>query len=389
MQGEARATAGFAALALAAGLFSNAACAQTAARPAIDSTEKLGRALFFDLNLSSTRTQGCVSCHSPELAFTDPRELGKVEGAVSLGADGRSLGDRNAPTVSYAGFAPIFHRGADGEPVGGFFWDGRAATLAEQAGGPPLNPVEMAMPDKASVVARLKENAAYAEAFKNLFGDAILDDVELAYAAMTKAIAAYELTGEVSPFDSKYDRSLRGKATLSDEEARGRDLFFSRERASCSECHLSNAAAGKEVFSNFNYYNLGVPPNRTVRGLNGVKPGGVDKGLSANPAISSVSQDGKFKVPTLRNVAITGPYMHNGVFKELRTVLLFHQRLSDKGGALETNPETGAAWDAPEIPANLAERLRDAPSLTDGDIDALIAFLKTLTDERYERLLGR
>ncbi len=350
MQGEARVAASFAALAFAASLFSNAPCAQTTARPAIDSMETLGRALFFELNLSSTRTQGCVSCHSPELAFTDPRELGKVEGAVSLGADGRSLGDRNAPTASYSGFGPDFHQGADGEPVGGFFWDGRAATLAEQAGGPPLNPVEMAMPDKASVVARLKENAAYAATFKSLFGEAILDDAERAYAAMTKAIAAYELTGEVSPFDSKYDRSLRGEATFSDEEARGRDLFFSREKASCSECHLSNkgGAAGKEVFSNFKYYNLGVPANRTVRGLNGAKPDDLDKGLSANPAISGVSQDGKFKVPTLRNVAITGPYMHNGLFKELRTVLLFHQRLSEKGGATETNPETGGPGLSPK-----------------------------------------
>ena len=109
-------------------------------QPALDTLGKLGRALFADRNLSVNRTQSCVSCHSPDLAFTDPKELGKIEGAVSVGADGHSFGDRNSPSVAYASFTPEFHLAASGEPMGGFFWDGRARTLEEQAGGPPLNP---------------------------------------------------------------------------------------------------------------------------------------------------------------------------------------------------------------------------------------------------------
>ncbi|MGO9484158.1 MAG: cytochrome-c peroxidase [Rhodomicrobium sp.] len=378
-----------AAAALAACLLLPAATrAQSAAQPAIGTVAELGRALFADRNLSVNRRQSCVSCHSPELAFTDPRELGKIEGAVSLGADGHSFGDRNSPSIAYASFTPEFQIAANDEPMGGFFWDGRARTLEDQAGGPPLNPVEMGMPDKHSVVARIKENPRLADSFRSLFAAAVLDDTGQAFAALTKAIAAYERTAEFSPFDSKYDRSLRGETALTAEETLGRDLFFSRERSSCSACHLSNAgsASRAEVFTGFKYYNIGTPPNRTVRALNGSKAGFVDVGLATNPAVSGAALDGKFKVPGLRNVAITGPYTHNGIFKELRTALLFHQRLSPNGPQI--NPETGQPWESPETPANLAtESLKTAPALNGSETGALIAFLKTLTDRRYERLL--
>ncbi len=112
----------------------------------------------------------------------------------------------------------------------------------------------------------------------------------------------------------------------------------------------------------------------------------MDTGLASNPAVSGAAHDGKFKVPGLRNVAITGPYMHNGIFKELRTVLAFHQRLSPDGPQI--NPETGQPWVSPEVPANLAlDKLRTAPALNESETAALIAFLKTLTDRHYERLL--
>jgi cytochrome c peroxidase len=384
------AAAFLAAAVLAAGIFSNAARAQTTAGPALDTLDKLGQALFADRNLSFTRTQSCVSCHSPELAFTDPRELGKVEGAVSLGADGRSLGDRNSPSIEYVSFTPEFRFAANGEPIGGFFWDGRARTLEEQAGGPPLNPAEMGMPDKQSVVARIGEDPRLAAAFRALFGEAVFEDTDRAYAAMTQALAAFERRPDFSPFDSKYDRSLRGETALTATEAQGRDLFFSRERSSCSACHMSNGdgARAAEVFTNFKYYNIGTPANAKVRALNGSKPGHIDRGLAENPAAPGAVNEGKFKVPGLRNAAITGPYMHNGVFKDLRTVLLFHQRFSSDG--LQIDPETGQPWENPEVPANLAlASLKAAPPLSESEIDALIAFLKTLTGQRYERLVEK
>ena len=377
-----------AAIALAACLFPDAPQAQTTAQAPLDTLEKLGRALFGDRNLSFNRKQSCVSCHSPDLAFTDPKELGKIEGAVSVGADGHSFGDRNSPSVSYASFTPEFRISAGGEAMGGFFWDGRARTLEEQAAGPPLNPVEMGMPDKQSVVERIKENPRYVEAFRTFFGASVPGDTDQAFEAMTKAIAVHERTAFFSPFNSKYDRSLRGEATLTAEEALGRDLFFSPGRSSCGACHLSGSegVSGKEVFTGFKYANIGTPANRNVRALNGSKPGLVDTGLASNPAVSGAGHEGKFKVPGLRNVAITGPYMHNGIFKELRTVVAFHQRLSANG--TRTNPETGQPWESPEVEANLAlESLKAAPALSESETTALIAFLKTLTDKRHEPLL--
>jgi cytochrome c peroxidase len=365
--------------------------APNAASPSLETLEKLGGALFTDVNLSKNRSQACASCHSPQLAFTDPRETPNVGGAVSLGDDGHSLGDRNAPTAAYASLAPEFHIKPDGKPAGGLFHDGRAKNLEEQAAGPPLNPIEMGMPDKASVVARLKENPAYAEAFGALFGPNVLDDSEQGYGAMTKAIAAFERTPEFSPFDSKYDRSLRGEAVLTQQEELGRVLFFSSQFTNCSKCHRLNAQGGteKEVFSNFEYHNIGTPLNRVVRTANGSEAGRIDHGLLANTTVSDKAHDGKFKVPTLRNVAVTGPYMHNGVFKDLRTVVLFYNKYNSKNPKRQIDPETKALWEAPEVPANLSlKELETGPALDDKRIDALVAFLKTLTDKRYEHLLN-
>jgi cytochrome c peroxidase len=360
----------------------------SAQQPALDTLEKLGSRLFGDVNLSSSRSQACVSCHSPRLAFTDPRELGDVAGALSLGADGRSFGPRNAPTITYVGLTPSFST-EDGAPIGGLFWDGRAQTLEAQALDPPINPDEMGMPDKASVVARIKENAAYVDAFKVLFGADVFADDEAAYAGMAKALAAFERTDDFAPFDSKYDRSLRGEATLSALESEGRDLFFS-ERANCKSCHATHAEAGaeKEVFSNFRYHNIGTPANpRVIRALAAARPDHVDRGLLANPAVAGAHHDGKFKVPTLRNVAATAPYMHNGVFQELRTVILFHERFKGDADARHRNPETDQPWGPPEVADNLAmAELTAGSPLEPGEIDALVAFLGTLSDQRYECL---
>lgn len=304
--------------------------AQSASSAELDTVEKLGSALFFERNLSFSRKQNCASCHSPELAFTDPRALGDIQGAVSRGGDGRSFGDRNAPTLGYVALAPEFHLTPPGDPVGGMFWDGRARDIESQIHDPLINPVEMAMPDAASVVARVNENPAYRAALAALFGEGTLSDTKQAFAALEKAIAAFMRQPDFAPFDSKYDRSLRGEATLSAAEAAGRDIFFSSERAGCNRCHAQGEAGGVggELLTTFRYYNLGVPANTAVRKLNNSPPGRVDHGVLENAAVTAPRHDGAFKVPTLRNVAVTGPYMHNGVFQELRTAVLFHLRFS-------------------------------------------------------------
>ncbi|WP_372574370.1 cytochrome-c peroxidase [Ruegeria jejuensis] len=354
-----------------------------------DSLEALGEALFFDANLSANRTMSCATCHDPEAGFSDAREtdLGR---AVSLGDDGHSLGDRNAPTASYAALVPGLHRTEEGVWAGGLFWDGRAATLEDQAGGPPLNPIEMGMPDKAAVVARLQENPDYVTAMQSLFDTAVFDDADQAYAAMTSAIAAFERTEFFAPFDSKYDRFLKGEYQLTKEEELGRLLFFSQQFSNCNQCHQlkrSEIDPG-ETFTNHEYHNIGVPIHEAVRAHNGVPLDLADAGLLANPEIDDLTQEGKFRVPTLRNVAVTGPYMHNGVFEDLRTVVLFYNKYNTRAAARQINPETGAPWREPEVAPTLSfKELTDAPALDDQRIDALVAFLKTLTDARYEHLV--
>lgn len=349
------------------------------------SLEDLGEALFFDENLSQNRTQSCSTCHNPDYGFADPR------GMASPGDDGVSIGDRNAPTASYAHFAPMFEKLDEGVYRGGQFHDGRAATLADQAGGPPLNPIEMGMPNAASVVARLEENPAYVVAFKDLFGDEIFADQDEAYAAMTKAIAAFEGTDLFSPFDSKYDRYLRGEAELTREEMLGETLFFSQQFTNCNLCHELKPRAGMEgeTFTNYEYHNIGVPENGALRDMNGVGRGHPDLGLAQNALVEDTAGlAGKIKVPTLRNVAVTGPYMHNGVFQDLRTVVLFYNTYNTKSDARMINPETGERFGAPEVAENLSmEELTTGPALEDREIDALVAFMKTLTDARYEHLL--
>ena len=355
--------------------------------------ESLGSALFFDENLSKNRTQACATCHAPEFGFADPRDNGldgPIGRAASLGDDGKSVGDRNAPTASYAAFTPTFGKNKEGIWVGGQFHDGREPDLEGQAGGPPLNPIEMGMPDKASVVERLKENEDYLTGFKSLYGDDIFADTDKAYRAMTEAIAAFERTDFFAPFDSKYDRFLRGEAKLTKQEELGRVLFFSEQFTNCNLCHQLHKLPGveKEPFSNHQYFNIGVPVNEALRAANGSPADAIDHGLLANPAVSDEAMDGKFRATTLRNVAVTGPYMHNGIFAELETVIRFYNRYNSKAESAQINPETGKPWGDPEVPATLDnEELTHGPALEEERIKALVAFLKTLTDKRYEHLL--
>jgi cytochrome c peroxidase len=244
-------------------------------------------------------------------------------------------------------------------------------------------------PDAAA--ARLREDPVYVEAFPAHFGAGVLEDVDAAYAAMTRAIAAFERTETFAPFDSKYDRFLRGEAELTREEELGRLLFFSEQFTNCNQCHQLRRSAidPRETFTDYSFHNIGTPENAALRALNGVAPGTVDDGLALNPAVAGdPAQRGKFRTPTLRNVAVTGPYMHNGVFADLRTVMLFYNSYNTRSEARKINPETGRPFGPPPVPDTLSlEELTHGPALEDERIDALVAFLKTLTDARYEPLL--
>ncbi len=365
---------------------------QPTSTPTNISKEQLGEKLFSDKNLSLNRSQSCATCHDLDHAFIDNRD-NAVAKAVSVGDDGTSLGDRNTPTAMYGKFAPSFRLNNRNEFIGGQFLDGREADLQGQAGQPPLNPVEMNMPDKASVVARLQENTEYVDAFKALFGATIFDNVDSAYEAMTESIADFEKTEPFSPFTSKYDRWIVNEYDMTPLENLGRAIFFSQQFTNCNGCHQLRAVGGaqEETFTNYEYHNLGVPVNQAVRTANNNNGKGAagftDHGLLDNPDVNANREDGKFKVTTLRNVAVTAPYMHNGVFQDLRTVVLFYDKFNNTSRTL--NPETNLPWQAPEVNNNLALETAEfnTRALTDERVDALVAFMKLLTDQQYEHLI--
>ena len=355
----------------------------------LSTKERLGKALYKDKNLSKNRKMACATCHHKKSAFIDIRRS-PIGHMAALSANARKAGDRNVPTTAYASFIPKFHQEMMQGPihthlhnmyVGGQFLDGRASTLADQAKGPFLNPVEMQMPNKESVIERVKENRRYRRLFKRVYGNDIFDDIDNSYNALADAIASFETAKRFSPFNSRYDKFLKGKKDLKANEKRGLVLFTTK--AKCSSCHTVSSKNNRVLFSNFTYHNLGIPVNKRLRAINGKGEDFIDHGLLSNPEVDDIAEDGKFRTVTLRNVAVTSPYMHNGIFKDLKTVVHFYNT-RDVEGAI--NPETQREWDTAEVPSTVVNpMLIGNLGLTDSEEDDIVAFLKTLTDKRYRR----
>jgi len=336
---------------------------------------ELGKQLFTSKELSNNKTMACASCHDLDHAMIDPRPTAMTLGA-SRGDDNVSIGDRSAPTATYASFSPEF--GLDSEEgiyVGGQFLDGRAATLADQAKGPFINPVEMNMTSPGAVVARAKADATLAAGLKSVYGNNIFDNNLTAYDAIADAIATFEQTKTFAPFDSKFDRAYTGEYTYTAQEAQGKALF--EGKAMCVACHPTEGYHA--LLTDHTYDNLGVPVNTALRAANGVST--IDNGLGA--VVGNSSLNGTFKVSSLRNIAVTGPYMHNGVFKDLKTVVHFYNTRDNAG----INPETNTTWAAAEVPESVNHNELGNLRLSDAEEDAIVAFMKTFTDKKFEHLI--
>lgn len=346
----------------------------------------LGRLLFFDATLSEPAGQSCATCHVPAAAFTDPN----VSQPTSQGVLPGRFGSRNSPSAMYMAFSPPFHFDRDEQLyVGGQFWDGRAATLEEQAKAPFLDPLEMANPDKRSVVEKVRRSA-YADQFDAAFGKGSLGDVDRAYEAIAAAIAAYQRTAELQPFTTKHDAWLQGKAKLTPQELRGLRLYNDPQKGNCAACHPSQRRpdGGLPLFTDFTYDNLGVPRNPENPFYTQAKahnPAGnkfVDRGLGA--VVKQRDEDGKFKVPTLRNIALTAPYMHNGYFRTLRGVVAFYNdrdaRPACKGEATEAEALKRGCWPRSEVRRNVNADEMGRLGLSEQEIDDIVAFLHTLSD---------
>ncbi len=332
--------------------------------------EELGKLLFFEESLSTPEGQSCATCHDPSVGFADP----VTELPVSRGAVPGLYGNRNDMPAAYAAFIPPLHFDEEeGLWVGGLFWDGRVNTLEEQAKLPPLNPIEMATPDVEALLVKLK-SLSYADDFLAVYGENALNDPEAAFDHMADAIAAYQRTDEVNPFTSKFDYWQKGLVELTEQELLGLKIFELENKGNCAACHPTTPTVEgvPPLFTDFTYDNLGTPANGempfytmpAVHNPDGF--GFVDVGLEAT--VNDPAQRGKFRVPTLRNIAVTPPYMHNGVFKTLFQVCAFY------------NTRDVANWPDPEVAENVnREELGDL-KLTNEELEALVAFMNTLTD---------
>ncbi|MGO8793833.1 MAG: cytochrome-c peroxidase [Candidatus Sulfotelmatobacter sp.] len=355
----------------------------------------LGKLLLFDKHLSVDQNEACSFCHTPETGFTGPIESLNLTTVSYPGSVRTRFSNRKPQSYMYAPFAPVLHYNQlQGDFVGGNFWDMRASGYhlqspsAEQAQGPPTNPVEMGLPDSACIAYRLSQ-APYRKLFESVWGSDSFaiewpSDVKRTcstpspppandpypvhlnaqdraradhvYDEFGLAISAYEVSPEVSPFTSKFDYVQAGKAQFTPQEALGYQLF--RGKARCNECHRDGGPGEEPLFTDFTASNLGVPRNPAVQiyfegpldqsgyspnpgGMSYVDPGVGGFLLRLKSLSGQLNPDsewiklapqftGKFRVPTLRNVDMrprpdfVKAYMHNGYFKSLKEVVHFY-----------------------------------------------------------------
>jgi cytochrome c peroxidase len=314
-----------------------------AGNPITDAGATLGRVLFWDTELSANRTVACASCHLPEAGFADSRSR-------SLGFEGGETGRKSMPLVNVRYYRP-----------GAMFWDERAATLEEQVLRPIQDEVEMGL-SLDELEARVAAGEHYAPLFTAAFGDA-----EVTSDRIARALAQFvrSITSFASPWDEGMARTgdpLAHFPNFTDEENRGKDIFFGRHEPGggplCNVCHLPGGPPGAGVQPDPGLFSA---PGARVNGL----PDAVDLGVFA--VTGRAPDRGRFKSPSLRNVAARAPYMHDGRFATLEEVVAFYDH--EVQAAPNLDPVLGG--DGPPRRLNLS----------DADQAALVAFLHTLTDD--------
>jgi cytochrome c peroxidase len=396
--------------------------------PALSAAAQLGQKIFSDTALSVSGRQSCATCHVAASAFAQDAAASGVDHGLPVAVGGPGMdqtGFRNTPSLMYASLTPPFAIASDGAPSGGMFRDGRANSLAEQAVLPFTTAFEMGNADAAAVVARLGTRPYLAD-FQALYGSAVLADPAAALARVGQALAAFEAEApQFHPFSSKYDWFQKGQATLTAQELRGLALFNGPSKGNCNACHPSTSADGATppMFTDYSYDNLGIPRNGMIPANAASAPAGSpvnsDDGIQAYydlgvcgpfraQTVAFFGHCGQFKVPTLRNIALTAPYFHNGRFATLKDAIGFYVRRDTNpeewypanpdgtvtkfddlpaiyGGQFVVRPGvvgSDAGYlgnvNTSEIPYNRA--IGDTPALSPDEIDDVIAFLCTLTD---------
>jgi len=358
-----------------------------------DARVALGRKMFFDPKLSVPEGTSCATCHDPAHGYAGG---GVATNGVAHGSAPGRFARRTTPSALYLRFVPRFHLEWEEEAelpeaFGGFFWDGRASTVATVAPQPLLNPNEMGNASPRELAVKLRASA-YASELRAEF-DHVFDSPENAVEALGFCIEAFLISPEMAPFSSKYDDYLRGKAQLSPLEAKGLALFDDRNQAACSSCHKFDRASHlpeASLFTDYGYDTVAVPRNRLLA-QNG-DPRQFDLGVCERRDPKLHTEDpwycGAFRTPSLRNVAARTSFMHNGVFSNLRDVVSFY---ATRGSDPKRWYPSGKVDDLPEkyqkyVNTSAAPYNRvpgDPPVLDETEIDAVVAFLGTLTDRDY------
>jgi cytochrome c peroxidase len=424
---------------------SGATTQSNAVAPVAVTKEQLGKQLFSDTTLSNPGGMACISCHDPGTGFSFPNSTINEEYGTAPGVTTGRFGERKVPTIAYATYIPV------GPPApnqtlmayaGGFFWDGRAATLQDQAQFPLLNPAEMANINSTMVAGELA-NGPNAAAFEQVYGSNVFQSStpDQILADLSDALSTYESSQEISPFSSKYDAYLKGKAQLTDSEMAGLQLVtgsttgrpggpVNYKQAQCVLCHgiPSDPTTGPDLWSNYCYSDIGVPSNPNnpyykdpgntagtafvdigladfIYSLQNLPSGNV--GTGSNGRGDFLGLDGAFKAQTLRNVdkrpspGFVKAYMHNGYFKSLKDVVHFYntRNLTTVPGEVidftQPNPYAGLVgaplWPAPEYPSGgTFQNPQGLPGsssaqvgnlgLTDAEENNIVDFLGTLSD---------
>ena len=323
----------------------------------------LGDKLFHDTRFSTTGKVSCATCHDGAKAFTDSPLR------VSEGID-KLTGTRNAPTVINAAYMKVQ------------FWDGREPSLESQSRQPFLNPVEMGLKDHEPILKIVRSDPEYVAAFKTVFGKT---GKQITMTEVTQAIAAFERT--VVAGDSPFDRYYFGDdaKSLTDQQLRGFRLFLAKGR--CVSCHT--VEQNHALFTDSRFHNIGVGINAIqddVPRLAGAFVKARAEGVDVDVAVltdaktselgrfavsGDVSEVGAFKTPTLRNIAVTGPYMHDGSIETLRDVVVHY---NNGGRTKETD----------RVNDYLSGGIRPL-DLSDEEIDDLVAFMEALTSPRFAK----
>jgi cytochrome c peroxidase len=324
----------------------------------------LGENLFNDVRFSSTGKVSCATCHAPDKVFTDS-PLSVSEGINEL------TGTRNSPTVVNSVYFETM------------FWDGRSPSLEDQALHPFLNPVEMGLKDHRPILEIVRSDPDYAKAFKKVFGKS---GEEITMKEVTQAIAAFErtqVTGD-SPFDHWYYGGE--KDAITPEQKRGFDIFVNKGR--CVSCHVVEQT--QALFTDNRFHNIGVGINSIQEDI----PDIAGEFLHAEATLTEVDEKvltdkktseigrfavtrsfddlGAFKTPTLRNVAVTAPYMHDGSLKTLQEVVEHY----DNGGVTDEGDTVNDFLSGGIRPLNLTEQ----------EEEDLVAFMEALTSPVYANL---